>query len=108
MSTDFACPICFEDIRSGQCVHFPIPSQEPVKNKTVAVKRDWKPTDSAPKDKTYTAEEVKSILCEGCRKGLNDICEMGGDAPAPWYHTISGHQVPCTASDWRNRYPMVK
>ena len=48
----------------------------------------------------FTYEEVKNILCEGCRLNVSSlrICDE-----QKWYHTLNGNQVLCMANDWRNK-----
>ena len=43
-------------------------------------------------------EEVKSILCDGCRLKVPDA---GKEVDRPYYHALNGDCVRCTASDWR-------
>lgn len=44
----------------------------------------------------YTYDEVKSILCEGCRLNLGSTNRCG-----TWYHLINGLEIPCSAHYWR-------
>ena len=49
---------------------------------------------------TYTYEEVKRVLCEGCRMDLTSLLVSEHHGPN-FYHTINGNRIECLASDWR-------
>jgi len=47
----------------------------------------------------FTVEEIKAILCEGCKLKLGSlrVCDE-----QKWYHTINGQKIECKANDFRN------
>ncbi len=51
-------------------------------------------------DVRYSHEEVKAILCDGCRLAVQDIRDGGKQE---FYHTLNGVHVECKANDWRNK-----
>jgi len=48
----------------------------------------------------FTYEEIKAILCEGCKLNLSSLRECD---ERKWYHTINGQKIECKANDFRNQ-----
>ena len=55
--------------------------------------------ETEKEERRYTYEEVKAILCDGCKFGVPDYRSCG-DA---WYHTLNGEHFKCAANKWRER-----
>jgi len=48
----------------------------------------------------FTYDEVKAILCEGCKLKINEVRECDEQR---YYHILNGLKTPCFANDWRNK-----
>ena len=59
--------------------------------------------------KLFTFDEVKALLCEGCKLGLATTTEMGSnDLDNKNWHCVNGTRVTCTASRWRSNRAAVE
>ena len=54
------------------------------------------PHSSVMDENTFTCEEVRNIICEGCRKGLRETRCDGVIT-----HHCNETSFPCTARAWR-------
>lgn len=52
-------------------------------------------------EKKYSYDEVKNILCEGCRMNLSSLRNVDEQK---WFHTINGNIIDCDANEWRNQW----
>lgn len=52
--------------------------------------------NSRPRSKVYSYEDVKAVLCFGCRNGLPDVWRDGAII-----HHANQQEIPCTAAVWR-------
>lgn len=50
--------------------------------------------------KRFTYDEIKAILCEGCKLNLTSLRECDGQK---WYHTLNGEAYNCLANDFRSK-----